>query len=216
MRRLSGLLLVMSLVSACASQESSRFSEDMSDIPVLGIRPSRIAVLIPSTTDPTLAYAYARLETMTGHLLHEALGSLIVERRELTSIHSEQRWQYAQPAAEETATRLGRLSGADTLFLYRILSPTLRERLFSTEGTLLPVTIIGKVVTVETGEVVWNHLVSVDARPTDRWRGAGIGFDAGVRQALDHGVRAMEAALTHAVRCRSQGCIVGIAPAAVR
>ena len=203
----AGLILLAGLASACSTQAGSRAHDDLGGVPLLGIHPARAAVLIPPTTDPALAYAYARLETMTSHLLRDTLGSLVVERGELTSVREEQRWQYTEPAAESTTAKLGRLSGADTLIMYRILGPTLRERLFASEGTVAPVTIIGKVVRVETGEVVWNHLVSVDVNPLDRWRGAGIGFDPGMRQALDHGVKAMEAALTYAVHCRPPGCL---------
>ena len=206
----AGLLLLLGLVSACSTDPPVRLYDDLSLVPKLGIRPLRIAVLFPPTKDPTLVYTYARLETMTDHLLREAMGSRIVDRRDLTSIHTEQGWQYAAPASEETSVRLGRLSGADTLVLYRILSPTLRERLFAPEGALSSVTIIGKVIRVETGEVVWNHLVSVNVRPPDRWQGAGFGLDTTVRQALEHGVNAMEAALTHAVRCANQDCLVGV------
>lgn len=206
-------LILSGLISACSTQVASRPHDDLLGVARLGIHPARAAVLIPSTTDPALAYAYARLETMTSHLLRDNLGSLIVERGDLRSVREEQRWQYAEPAAEPTTARLGRLSGADTLIMYRILSPTPRERLFASEGIVSPVTIIGKVVRVETGEVVWNHLVSVEVSPLDRWRGPGNGFDPGMRQALDHGVKAMEAALSYAVQCRTQRCHVETAPA---
>lgn len=203
----AGFILLLGLASACSTNERGLVRVDLIRISALEIRPARIAVLVPPTNDPSLAHAYAHLETMTGHLLREALGSRVVERGDLTPIHSEQRRQYAEPASEETTTRLGRISGADTLVVYRIISPTLRERLFAPEGTLPPITIIGKMLRVETGEVLWNHLVSVEMRPMNRWRGAGFDSDPIVRQALDRGVKAMEAALNQAVRCVNSDCL---------
>jgi len=203
----ASFLLLLGLASACSPGDIPQVRDEVSRIPKLGIRPVRIAVLVPPTKDPTLAYAYARLETMTNHLLREALGTQVVERGDLTVIHLEQRWQHAEPASEETTARLGRLSGADALVLYRILSPSFRERLFASEESLSPVAIIGKVVRVETGEVVWTHLVSVAMQPMDRWRGTRFDSDPMVRQALDHGVEAMEAALNSAVRCAHVDCV---------
>jgi len=154
-----------------------------------------------------LANAYARLDAQTDQLFQLALGSQIVERSELSTVQAEQHWQYLEPAAEATTARLGRLLGADALVLYHITIPTMRERLFASEGEpFSAVTISGKIVRVETGEEIWSHVVTVEEGQTRQRPAAGIGFDPTIWQALDRGVNEMLVALGEALTCAQVSC----------
>ena len=59
---------------------------------------------------------------------------------------------------------------------------------------------------VETGEDVWSHVVTVEARRGDQWSGGGLGFDPAVWQALDRGVDEMLMAVGEAVICEQLSC----------
>jgi len=205
--RLISLVPLFALLGACAAGKGIDTGIRHSGGGRLHIRPTRVAVLIPSTGDPMLVNAYARLDAQTDLLFQEGLGSHVVERSELPAVRHEQRWQYSEPAAEEATARLGQLLGADALILYQIKIPELRERLFAEEGApLSPITIFAKVVRVETGEDVWSHVVTVEARQGIQLSGGGLGFDPAVWQALDRGVEAMLMAVAEAVTCEQASC----------
>jgi len=205
--RLISLVPIFALLGACATGKGVETGVRHSGGGRLHMRPARLAVLIPSTGDPMLLNAYARLDAQTDFLFQEGLGSHVVERSELRAVRHEQRWQYSEPAAEEATARLGQLLGADALILYHIKIPELRERLFAEEGApFSPVTIFAKVVRVETGEDVWSHVVTVEARRGDQWSGGGLGFDPAVWQALDRGVDEMLMAVGEAVICEQLSC----------
>ena len=187
------------LLAGCATGEEIELLVHHTGGGSLGIRPQRVAVVIPSTTDPMLVNAYARLDADTDHLFQIGLGSHIVERNELAAMHEEQHRQYFEPAAEETTVRLGRLLGADVLILYRIKVPALRERLFAVDaGQMSPVTILGKAMRVETGEEVWNHVVTVEIGRV-RHQTVEVSFDHAIWHAMNRGVEEMLAVLAEAV-----------------
>lgn len=205
--RLIGAVLLSVLIGACATGQRGEARVHHTGGNRLGIRPARVAVLIPSTEDPMLANAYARLDAQTDQLFQLALGSHVLERSALSVAKAEQRWQYVEPAAEATTARLGRLLGADALVLYHITLPALRERMFASEGEpLSPVTISGKIVQVETGEEIWSHVVTVEEGQAHQRPAAGIGFDPTVWQALNRGVDEMLVAVGEAVACAQVSC----------
>ncbi len=202
----SALLLPASL-GACATGHGEGMSVHHAGAGRLGVRPARVAVVIPSTGDPLLLNAYTRLDVVTDQLFQQGLGSHVVERTELPAVHTEQLWQYAEPTAEDTQVRLGRLSGADALVLYRIKGPELRERLFVSEGApLSPITISAKVIRVETGEEVWSQVVTVELGGPNQRPDTGIDFDPAVWKAVDRGVDEMLAALAEAMACELMTC----------
>ncbi|WP_447973661.1 hypothetical protein [Nitrospira sp. Kam-Ns4a] len=158
-----GVLLV-AVLSACATGGEPRTTKP-ERVPALGVQPARVAILVPYTTDRMLATAYAKLESRTANLFQTVLGSQVAERTDLPSVQAEQHWQYAQPAAEDSLVSLGRLVGADALVLYRIVTPDLAERMFAESGAALsPVSVLAKVVGVETGLVLWTYEVTVPTR----------------------------------------------------
>jgi hypothetical protein len=191
--------LAWGLLAGCASEEAAPLRVQHAGGGSFSARPQRVAVIVPSVTDPMLLNAYARLDADTDYLLQKGLGSQIVDRSDLTAVHEEQHRQYFEPAGEETTVRLGRLLGADTLIVYRIKTPELRERLFADRADQLsPVTIFSKVVRVETGEEVWTHAVTVEIGQT-RHGLAEVTADHAIWHALNQGVDEMLAALTETV-----------------
>jgi hypothetical protein len=102
---------------------------------------------------------------------------------------------------------VGKLVGADALVLYRIVTPDLAERLFAEAGdSLSPVTVLAKVVGVETGLILWTHEVTEPVRSAGRHLSREGGYDPGVQQALDRGVDEMLAALAEAIVCEQVHC----------
>ena len=198
-KRAVSIGLAFVLLAGCATGEEIELLVHHTGGGSLGIRPQRVAVVIPSTTDPMLVNAYARLDADTDHLFRIGLGSHIVERSELAAVNDEQHRQYFEPAAENTTVRLGRLLGADVLILYRIKVPALRERLFAVEaGHMSPVTIFSKAMRVETGEDVWSHVVTVEVGRV-RHQTVEVSFDHTIWHALNRGVDEMLATLAEAV-----------------
>ena len=116
-KRAVSIGLAFVLLAGCATGEEIELLVHHTGGGSLGIRPQRVAVVIPSTTDPMLANAYARLDADTDHLFRIGLGSHIVERSDLAAVNDEKHRQYFEPAAEDTTVRLGRLLGADVLIL---------------------------------------------------------------------------------------------------
>lgn len=209
LNRSVSLPLLMVVTTACVTGEALRPIVHQTGGGRLGMRPARVAILVPQTGDPMLVSAYARLDVETDQIFQHGLDSQVVERSELPAVQAEQRWQYGAPAAEDTTARLGRLLGADALVLYRITIPALRERLLASEGTPLPpVTIVTKVIRVETGEEVWSHMVAIEVVRGGQQPVAATGFDPVIGQAVHRGVEEALAAVAEAVmreRVGSQG-----------
>jgi hypothetical protein len=195
------LLFPMALgLAACATQNSGLTVVHHDGVGSLGMRPARIAVLNPPTEDPMLANAYARLNTGTSRLFQQELGSAVLERSDLPVLKAEQRWQYLEPAAEETSVALGRLLGADALMLYRIKIPELRERLFAREGDRFsPITISGKVMQVSTGEKVWSHVVTVEVSRDAKEPTSRFALDPAIWSGLVRAVNEMLTAVSEAI-----------------
>lgn len=207
-RRLGLGLLLCLLVGpgACAGDRRPAALPHVPAAP-LGGQPARVAILVPRPPDHMLAGAYAKLESRTATLFQAVLGSQVVERGDLSSVQAEQAWQYSHAAAEQSVVSVGKLVGADALVLYRIVTPDLAERLFAEAGdSLSPVTVLAKVVGVETGLILWTHEVTEPVRSAGRHLSHEGGYDPGVQQALDRGVDEMLAALAEAIVCEQAHC----------
>lgn len=166
--------------------------------PSLQVPPTieRLAVLYPKTYMRELMEAYARLEGAAFQLKEQRPLLRIIERSSLQAILDEQRLQFGGGVSEETAIRLGRLLGVDSILLYRIDSPTVRDRLFARlRNEVPPVLVTSKIIMVETAEVVFHNVVSSPVEQND-----GDVFQPHIRAALDRGVAQTIADLWHAFR----------------
>ncbi len=124
----------------------------------------RLAILYPRSTDPTLATIYSHLEARSFILKAQRPRLQIVDRAHLQLLVDEQRLHVSGAVSDDTAARIGHLLGADSILHYRVDRPTLRERMLALfSGRLPPVRVFSKVILVNSGEVVFHHVVSVQA-----------------------------------------------------
>ena len=137
--------------------------------PLLSL-PHSVAILMAEEKDflfnneSLLNQAYDRLESETWHVLSEQAGVQVLERRNLDVVRQEQYRQQLYAMDEETAVRIGRLVGAKGVMFYQIRMPSWRDR-FIVEEELLPITLGGRLLEVETGTVLWSQTVTVS--PSD-------------------------------------------------
>ncbi|MGQ0811260.1 MAG: hypothetical protein ACT4OO_08555, partial [Nitrospiraceae bacterium] len=82
----------------------------------------------------------------------------------------EQRFQMGGTVSDETAVRLGRLIGVDSVLIYRIDGPTLRDRLWARQHwDLPPITVTSKIIRVESAEVIFHNVVTARAEDMSGW-----------------------------------------------
>lgn len=153
----------------------------------------RLAVFYPRSSNPDFNEAYQRLEEAVFQLKGRRPSLRIVDRFHLPILRSEQQLQYSGSVTDESAVRIGRLLGVDSVVLYSIDGPTIRERLFAGRpGHLRPITVTTKIVRVETAEVVFHNVVSarMDEGAYAGWS-LSDSMDAHQlgREALDRGIR---------------------------
>ncbi|TKB72435.1 MAG: hypothetical protein E8D45_10715 [Nitrospira sp.] len=158
----------------------------------------RLAVLYPKTyTTKELLNGYLRLEAATFQIKSQRPGLRIVDRFHLPELLGEQRFQLAASVDDESAVRIGRLLGIDSVVIYGIEMPGLRERVMARlYGDLPPVMVTTKLLKIETGEVLYYNVVMSHVQDPQGW---WTGFDNGrdmhpdILAALDRGLRlAME------------------------
>ncbi|MGH7429227.1 MAG: hypothetical protein ACREJ4_12870 [Candidatus Methylomirabilaceae bacterium] len=164
----------------------------------------RLAVLYPKTYSRELLDAYARLEGAAFQLKEQRPFLRIVDRFDLPTLRGEQRFQLGGAVSDESAIRLGRLLGVDSVLFFRIEGPNFRDQVFARfHGDLPPFTVTSKIILVESAEVVFHNVVT---SPVERFNGPRSFFysdfrvEPQVRAALDRGVVQTIADLSHAFR----------------
>lgn len=157
----------------------------------------RLAILYPKAQSRELMDAYARLAGASFRLKESRPWLRIIERFDLPLIHGEQRFQMSGAVSDETALRVGRLLGVDSVLLYRIEGPTVRDRLLGRMyGGMPPYTVTSKVIRVESAEVLYHNVVTVPIPASDEDDHRQPLF----RAALRHGIAQTIADLQHAFR----------------
>jgi hypothetical protein len=163
-------------------------------LPVLPIPADvqRMAVLYPRGGTPEWSDAYGRLEGAAFQLKNVRPDLRIIDRSHIPAIVAEQRYQIGGLVSEESAVRIGRMLGVDSVLIYRIDGPTLRDRFFARQHRdLPPVTVTSKIIRVESGEVVYHNVVTARAEEAD---GSGwspsdpVDYQRWSREAVDRGV----------------------------
>ncbi len=159
---------------------------------VVPIDVQRLAVLYPKTSNRELMEAYMRLESAEFQLKAQRPSLRIIERFHLATVLGEQRFQLGGAVSEESAIRLGRLLGVDSVLIYRIEGPTLRERLWARHHEdLPPYTVTSKIIRVESAEVVFHNVVTARVEQPDGWGLASadsLDFQRLSRAALERGI----------------------------
>lgn len=158
----------------------------------------RIAVWYPRTSERDAEYGYSRLEQAAFQLKKQRSWIKIVERRNLEPLTDEQRWQLSGRVADDSAVRVGKWFGADSMVLFRIDVPTWRDRLLARfHGKMPPVVVSSKIISVESGEVLYHDIVTaIPAPASGEW--SDYASDSEVqpvlRVTLDH---ALSVAIAH-------------------
>ena len=126
----------------------------------------RLAVWYPKTGEQELAYGYSRLEEATFQLKRLRSGIRIVDRHNLEQMTEEQRFQLSGRVADDSAVRVGRWIGADSMVVFRIEGPTWRERLLARMyGKMPPFVVSSKIISLESGEVLYHDVVTAMPLP---------------------------------------------------
>lgn len=152
----------------------------------------RLAIVYPQTSNAELRDAYVRLEGATFQLKDQRPSLKIVDRFNLPALLTEHRLQFGGAVSEETAIRLGRLLGVDSVLIYRIEGPTWRDRLLARQHSdLPPVIVMSKIIRVESAEVVFHNVVTarVEDQPEWEWSSSeSTDFQRSSRAALERGI----------------------------
>jgi len=130
----------------------------------------RVAVLYPKSVSPEMADAYNRLEEATFGLKGVRPSLKIVDRLYLPVVLEEHRFQLTGSVADESAVRLGRVLGVDTVLIYRINGPSMRDRMWARSyRDLPPVTVTSKMIRVESAEVLYHNIVETEIEESTSW-----------------------------------------------
>lgn len=130
----------------------------------------RVAVLYPKSVSPEMADAYNRLEEATFGLKAVRPSLKFVDRLYLPIVLEEHRFQLAGSVADESAVRLGRVLGVDTVLIYRINVPSIRDRIWARSyQDLPPVTVTSKMIRVESAEVLYHNIVETEIEESNSW-----------------------------------------------
>ena len=126
----------------------------------------RLAVWYPRTWDQDVAYGYSRLEQAAFQLKTQRSWIKIVERRNIEPLTDEQRLQVSGRVADDGAMRVGKLLGADSILFFRIDMPSWRDRLLARfYGKMPPLVVSSKIISVESGEVLYDDIVTAMPAP---------------------------------------------------
>ena len=152
----------------------------------------QMAVLYPRGGTPEWSSAYGRLEGAAFQLKTFRPNLRIIDRSHMPAIVSEQRFQVGGLVSEESAVRIGQMLGVDSVLIYRIDGPTLRDRFFARQHRdLPPVTVTSKIIRVESGEVVYHNVVTARADETEGFGWSlsdNVDYQRWSREALDRGI----------------------------
>jgi len=158
----------------------------------------RLAVWYPSTSERDEAYGYSRLEQAAFELKKQRSWIKILDRRNMDTLTGEQRFQVSGRVGDDSAVRIGRWLGADSMVLFRIDVPTWRERLLARFYQKMPPLVISsKIVSVESGEVLYHDIVTaMPVPPSGDWSDYTSDYELqpALRSALDH---ALSVAIVH-------------------
>jgi hypothetical protein len=135
--------------------------------------------------------AYARLEGAAFQLKQQRPDLKIVDRYNLPLLLDEHRFQWTGSVSEDSAIRLGRLLGVDSVLIYRIDGPTIRDRFFARHSSELPpITVLSKIIRVESAEVVYHNVVTARADEGGGWSlSDSLDVQRVNRTALERGIR---------------------------
>jgi hypothetical protein len=185
-------LLMASCANTFSQTESAVSSRSEPSVLPIPFDVQQMAVLYPRGETPDWSNAYSRLEEAAFQLKTFRPNLRIIDRSHMQTIVSEQRFQVGGLVSEDSAVRIGQLLGVDSVLIYRIDGPTLRDRFFARRHRdLPPMTITSKIIRIESGEVVYHNVVTahVDDTEDSGWSlSDNIDYHRWSREALDRGI----------------------------
>jgi hypothetical protein len=186
----AGLLLGM---VSCQSAPAVPTHPPVLSAPILIPRDvQRIAVLYPKSSRPELTEAYNRLDGATFRLKLHRPSLKFVDRFDLPRVLDEHRLQLAGGVADDSAIRIGRLLGVDSVLIYRIDVPSLRDRFWARQQSELPpITVTSKLIRVESAEIVYHNVVTAWVEDSQRWAWSpadSVDFQRLSREAMERGI----------------------------
>ena len=159
------ILILLCVLPACETLPTTQTHSAWNTAPLSLQVPfdvERLAVLYPKTYNREVMDAYARLEHAAFLLKEQRPFLRVIERFDLPAIRAEQSFQLSGAVSDETAVRVGRLLGVDSVLFYLIDGPTVRDRVLAKlYGELAPYTVVSKIIRVESAEVVYHNVVTV-------------------------------------------------------
>lgn len=191
-----GILTMTVLVAGCANaatRTAPTFSlRSMPPVSPIPADVQQMAVLYPRGGTPDWSSAYGRLEGAAFQLKTFRPNLRIIDRSHMRAIVSEQRFQVGGLVSEDSAVRIGQMLGVDSVLIYRIDGPTLRDRFFARQHhDLPPMTITSKIIRVESGEVVYHNVVTARVDETEGFGWSlsdNVDYQRWSREALDRGI----------------------------
>lgn len=194
---LGRVAMVALVIAGCSSSPPPSPAIDgfNSSFAVFTIPPDvqRLAVLYPRGANSEWASAYSRLEGAAFQLKAHRPTLRIIDRSNMPTVFTEQRFQAGGLVSDASAVRIGQLLGVDSVLIYRIDGPTLRDRLWARQQEdLPPITVTSKIIRVESAEVVYLNVVTarVDGADGSRWLlSDNVDYKRWSREALDRGIK---------------------------
>lgn len=192
----SGIVMAAVMFAGCSSSSPppSTIGDGGSSLPIFGIPRDvqRLAVLYPRGSNSEWSGAYSRLEGAAFQLKAHRPTLRIVDRSYMPTVFTEQRFQVGGLVSDESAVRIGQMLGVDSVLVYRIDGPTLRDRFLARQQRdLPPITVASKIIRVESAEVVYHNVVTARAEEADgsRWSlSDNVDYQRWSREALDRGI----------------------------
>lgn len=190
-------LLAMAAIAGCQSPPRpmpAMVHQLEAEFPIAAVPEDvrRVAVFYPRIGEHEWAHAYGRLEQAVFQLKRSRPGLRVLDRREAQRLADERWLQVSGEVSDETAVRLGRLVGADSIIFFGIQGPGWRERLLARMyGTMPPIMVSSRIVRVESAEVVYHDVVmSAPAPEGYDWSryASDVELRPAVHAALDRGV----------------------------
>lgn len=184
------------MFAGCSSSPSPSPTIGGLDVPlaVFAIPPDvqRLAVMYPRGANPEWSSAYSRLEGAAFQLKAHRPTLRIVDRSHMPTVFTEQRFQVGGLVSDESAIRIGQMLGVDSVLIYKIDGPTLRDRFWARQHRdLPPITVTSKIIRVESAEVVYYNVVTawVEGADGSRWfLSDNVDYQRWSREALDRGI----------------------------
>ena len=195
-------MLSLWILTACGptthvAVDQTQIVSAMSGVPVPQ-QVRRLAVWYPLTWEQDVVYGYSRLEQAAFELKKQRSWIKIVDRRNLELLTDEQRLQLSGRVADDSAMGVGKLLGADSVLCFRVEMPSWRDRLMARfYGRMPPLVISSKIISVESGEVLYHDTVIAMPTPlSGEWNDYASDYELqpALRSALDH---ALSGAIAH-------------------